>query len=65
MGFSVRSYCYNEFVEPTEQSLDRLRLRNLALNPDGRRVAFTAGIPTGEVWMLENFLPAGASRRVR
>jgi len=25
VGFSVRSYCYNEFVQPTEQPLDRLR----------------------------------------
>jgi len=51
--------------EPRKCDLKVDGLRNLALNPDGRRVAFTAGIPTGEVWMLENFLPAGASRVVR
>lgn len=41
--------------------------RHLAVHPDGRRVAFSAGTFTGELWVVENFLPArangGAARR--
>lgn len=29
-----------------------------SVHPDGRRIAFSAGDPTFEVWSLENFLPA-------
>jgi len=29
----------------------------LAIHPDGRQIAFTAGEPKQEVWVMENFLP--------
>ncbi len=32
-------------------------LRDLSVAPDGRNVAFTAGWPTREVWVIEHFLP--------
>ncbi len=38
-------------------------LRHLSLHPDGRRIAFTAGQQTSEVWMIENFLPSLAKAR--
>ena len=33
-------------------------LRNIAVRPDGRQLAFTAGAPLREPWVLEHFLPA-------
>lgn len=40
--------------------------RHLAVHPDGRRVAFSAGTFKGELWVMENFLPArGRSDGVR
>jgi TolB protein len=33
------------------------RLRDLAVSPDGRRLAFTTGAPLREPWILENYLP--------
>jgi len=30
----------------------------LAIHPDGRQIAFTAGEVKEEVWVMENFLPA-------
>ena len=33
-------------------------LRELRLHPDGARIAFTAGTDKGEVWVMENLLPA-------
>ena len=32
-------------------------LRNLAVSPDGQQLAFTAGAPLREPWVLEHFLP--------
>ena len=29
-------------------------LHELRLHPDGRRIAFTAGVHHGEVWVMEN-----------
>jgi Tol biopolymer transport system component len=40
-------------------------LRNIAVSPDGRRLAFTSGWPTREPWILENFLPPSAPARAR
>ncbi len=34
------------------------RMRNIALHPDGKRIAFDSGMPKIEVWVMENFLPA-------
>jgi Tol biopolymer transport system component len=33
-------------------------LVDLRMHPDGRHVAFVAGRHRGEVWVMENFLPA-------
>ena len=33
-------------------------LRELRVHPDGRQIAFTAGEGRGELWVMENFLPA-------
>ena len=32
-------------------------LRELRVHPDGSQIAFTAGWPSLEVWVMENFLP--------
>jgi Tol biopolymer transport system component len=40
-------------------------LRNIAVSPDGRRLAFTSGWPTREPWILEHFLPPSAPARAR
>jgi Tol biopolymer transport system component len=32
----------------------------LRVHPDGQRIAFTGAIGNGELWAMENFLPAGA-----
>jgi serine/threonine-protein kinase len=37
-------------------------LRDLRIHPDGGRFAFTAGWPSRELWVMENFLPAPATR---
>ena len=43
--------------QPQEVGLAMDRLRHLRVHPDGRRIAFTAGRQTGEMWVMENFLP--------
>jgi len=35
-----------------------LDLRDMQLHPDGRRIVFTSGRSSKEVWAMENFLPA-------
>jgi Tol biopolymer transport system component len=32
-------------------------LRDMQLHPDGRRIVFTSGINSREIWAMENFLP--------
>lgn len=32
------------------------RMRNIALHPDGKRIAFDSGMPKVEIWVMENFL---------
>ncbi len=44
--------------QPQELGLVADLLRFLAVHPDGRRIAFTAGQYAAEVWVMENFLPA-------
>ena len=41
---------------PHETGLVREGLRGVRLQPDGNRIAFIAGIPSLEVWVMENFL---------
>ncbi len=45
--------------------LAKRRLRNIAVSPDGRRLAFTTGAPTREPWILEHFLDPKPSAIVR
>jgi len=46
----------NGTAEPIGLAMDRLR--DLAVSPDGRRLAFTTGAPLREPWIIENYLPA-------
>jgi serine/threonine-protein kinase len=41
---------------PRPMGLELLGLRNVGVNPDGRRITFTSGFPGSELWALENFL---------
>ena len=49
--------------EPLKIGLSRPRMKILRMNPDGRTIAFQAGEPKTEVWVLENFLPTENARR--
>lgn len=40
-------------------------VRDPAISPDGRQLALTAGWPTREPWVLENFLPSVAASPAR
>lgn len=42
-------------IEPLGLKLEGLR--DLAVSPDGRHLSFTAGWPSREPWILENYLP--------
>ncbi len=43
--------------EPEKLGLSGERMVEFRVHPDGRRVAFTAGAPKAELWVMENFLP--------
>ena len=43
--------------EPRKINLG-MELRDLRLHPDGRRLVFTSGKNSKEVWVMENFLPS-------
>jgi Tol biopolymer transport system component len=43
---------------PQKVGISMKLLRGLRVHPDGQHIVFTAGLPTAEVWVLENFLPA-------
>lgn len=43
--------------------ISAIGLREVRIHPDGRRIAFTAGWPTLDLWVMENFLPAPAIRK--
>ena len=49
--------------EPWRLGLSMDRLRELCIHPDGRQIAFTAGWPEKDVWVLEGFLPATRTAR--
>ncbi len=34
-----------------------MELRDIQLHPDGRRIVFTSGTTSKEIWVMENFLP--------
>lgn len=42
-------------MEPLGLKLEGLR--DLSVSPDGRHLSFTAGLPSREPWILENYLP--------
>lgn len=44
--------------EPRPLGLAREGLRDVRAHPDGRRIAFTSGWPSFELWVMEHFLPA-------
>jgi len=44
--------------EPQKVGLTTQPRGTLAIHPDGRQIAFTAGEVKEEVWVMENFLPA-------
>ncbi|MCX6537514.1 MAG: hypothetical protein NT151_01065 [Acidobacteria bacterium] len=45
--------------EPQKINLGmELEFRDLQLHPDGRRIVFTSGRNSSEIWAMENFLPA-------
>ena len=44
--------------EPQAVGIAMDGLRDLSLRPDGRSIAFTAGWPSTELWVMENFLPS-------
>ncbi len=48
--------------QPQKVGLAMERLRDLALHPDGKRLAFAAGQNKPEVWVMENFLPSTKPR---
>ncbi len=43
---------------PRSLGLKMDRLNTIRVHPDGKRIAFVAGLGKAEVWMMENFLPA-------
>jgi Tol biopolymer transport system component len=47
--------------EPGKLNLG-VRVRDLSIHPDGRRIAFAQGSNHSEIWALENFLPTDGGR---
>lgn len=43
--------------KPQPLGIEMPGLRALAVRPDGRQLAFTAGAPIREPWVVEHFLP--------
>jgi Tol biopolymer transport system component len=43
--------------EPRKLELVAENMHDLSVHPDGRHIAFTAGKPKSEIWVMENFLP--------
>jgi dipeptidyl aminopeptidase/acylaminoacyl peptidase len=41
---------------PVSTGINMDSLRDISINPDGRRVAFNSGFKTSEMWILENLL---------
>ena len=49
--------------EPQKLGLAMDGLSELRVHPDGRRIVFTAGKQSAEVWVMENFLPEEKPQR--
>lgn len=43
--------------EPYRVGIEEVRLNQLRIHPDGRRIAYRAGEDQQEVWVMEDFLP--------
>jgi Tol biopolymer transport system component len=43
--------------EPQPLWIEAVGLRDVVISPDGKHLAYTAGFPSREPWVLENFLP--------
>jgi Tol biopolymer transport system component len=49
--------------EPEQVGIAMDRLRGLRVHPDGQRIAFTAGAPEMEIWVMDNFLPTAQTAK--
>ena len=49
--------------QPRQLEIDtrNLNVSPISVHPDGRQIAYLGGEQKKEVWVLENFLPAGAT----
>lgn len=47
--------------DPQRLGTDREGVQYVRLHPNGRQLAFTAGVPAAELWMMEDFLPGHRS----
>ncbi len=43
--------------EPQSLGLALNIMSQMSIHPDGRRIAYSYGLPRSEVWVMENFLP--------
>ncbi|MGD2217799.1 MAG: hypothetical protein PVJ64_13670 [Gemmatimonadales bacterium] len=43
--------------EPEPIGLEMEMVQHLRVDPDGRRLAFSAGTSSAELWVMEDFLP--------
>ena len=51
--------------EPVNTGISMTDLRDISVNPDGKRVAFSAGRLNGsENWVMENFLPSPSGKPI-
>ena len=46
-----------------ETDLGMPRRYGFRVHPDGQRIAFSAGVLHGELWAMENFLPAATDAK--
>jgi len=49
--------------EPKNLGIKMDVIRPVRVHPDGKHIAFTAGVDRNEVWVMENFLPNEKSRK--
>ena len=62
-GAEVWQVPVKEGGAPRSLGLKMDRLNTIRVHPDGKRIAFVAGLGKAEVWMMENFLPAQKKRK--
>ena len=49
--------------EPKNFGLAMDHLNYLSIHPDGRRIAFCSSHESGEIWVMENFLPKTTDKK--